>query len=249
MLKGNVAEGLGYLRQGFGLIRQPGLRLFVVIPLVLNVLVFALLFGWLAGVFQGLTATFLGWLPDWAWLQAMDWLFWILYGGVVLLFLAYGFVMMANLIGAPFYGYLAELTERRLTGQALDDDGDWRQILRDIPRVMGRELQKLAYYLPRALLLLVLGFIPVVNLVVVVLWFLFNAWMMALQYIDYPADNRKVPFAQVRAVMGRARLTTFGFGLPIALLAMVPVVNLVLMPAAVCGGTAYWVAQRQDARR
>ncbi|MDX5297659.1 MAG: sulfate transporter CysZ, partial [Gammaproteobacteria bacterium] len=147
------------------------------------------------------------------------------------------------------YGYLAELTERRLTGQALDDDGDWRQILRDIPRVMGRELQKLAYYLPRALLLLVLGFIPVVNLVVVVLWFLFNAWMMALQYIDYPADNRKVPFAQVRAVMGRARLTTFGFGLPIALLAMVPVVNLVLMPAAVCGGTAYWVAQRQDARR
>lgn len=32
MLKGNFFRGLGYLGEGFRLIRQPGLRLFVIIP-------------------------------------------------------------------------------------------------------------------------------------------------------------------------------------------------------------------------
>lgn len=56
----------------------------------------------MAEMFAGLIAVAMGWLPDWAWLQALDWLFWLLYGAVILLMLAYGFVIVANLIGAPF---------------------------------------------------------------------------------------------------------------------------------------------------
>ncbi|WP_404365406.1 sulfate transporter CysZ [Marinobacter sp.] len=243
MAAGSFFSGLGYLGEGFRLIREPGLRLFVIIPLVLNVLLFGLFFFFLAELFSAMIASAMGWLPDWAWLQSLEWLFWIFYGLVILLMLAYGFVIVANLIGSPFYGYLSELTEKHLTGQVVDTEGGWGQIARDIPRALWREIQKILYYLPRALGLLVLGLIPVVNLVAGLLWFLFNTWMMALQYVDYPADNHRVSFPDLKRRLGRHRLSALGFGLPVALAAMVPVLNLVVVPAAVCGATAYWVRE------
>lgn len=249
MLKGNFFRGLGYLGEGFGLIRQPGLRLFVIIPLVINVFLFGAMFYFLAELFSVMIATAMGWLPDWAWLQALDWVFWILYGLVIVLMLAYGFVIVANLIGSPFYGYLAELTEKHLTGQEVSTDGSWAQIIRDIPRALWREVQKIAYYLPRALGLFIIGLIPVVNLVAAVLWFLFNSWMMALQYVDFPADNNRVSFPELRRLLGATRLSALGFGLPVALAAMVPVLNLVVVPAAVCGATAYWVRENQSIQK
>lgn len=249
MLKGNFFRGLGYLGEGFGLIRQPGLRLFVIIPLVINVFLFGAMFYFLAELFSVMIATAMGWLPDWAWLRALDWVFWILYGLVIVLMLAYGFVIVANLIGSPFYGYLAELTEKHLTGQEVSTDGSWAQIIRDIPRALWREVQKIAYYLPRALGLFIIGLIPVVNLVAAVLWFLFNSWMMALQYVDFPADNNRVSFPELRRLLGATRLSALGFGLPVALAAMVPVLNLVVVPAAVCGATAYWVRENQSIQK
>ncbi|MBZ2169279.1 MULTISPECIES: sulfate transporter CysZ [Marinobacter] len=249
MLKGNFFRGLGYLGEGFRLIRQPGLRLFVIIPLVLNIVLFGLLFYFLAELFTVMIAGAMAWLPDWTWLQALDWLFWILYGAVILLMLAYGFVIVANLIGSPFYGYLAELTEKHLTGEELNTDDSWQAIVKDIPRALGREVQKILYYLPRALGLFIIGIIPVVNLVAAVLWFLFNSWMMALQYVDYPADNHKVSFKGLRGLLGETRLSALGFGLPVALAAMVPLLNLIVVPAAVCGGTAYWVREKGAARK
>src|SRR5690606_7258575 len=129
-LKGHFSRGLGSLGEGFRLIRQPGLRLFVIIPLVINVLLFGLLFYFIAELFSLMIAGAMAWLPDWAWLQALDWLFWILYGVVIVLMLAYGFVIIANLIGSPFYGYLAELTEKHLTGQEVSTDGSWAAIIK-----------------------------------------------------------------------------------------------------------------------
>lgn len=246
MLKGNFFRGLGYLGEGFGLIRQPGLRLFVLIPLVLNILLFGLLFYFVAELFAVMIAVVMSWLPDWTWLQALDWLFWILYSVVILLMLAYGFVILANLIGSPFYGYLSELTEKHLTGQEVSTDDSWAAIIKDIPRALWREVQKIAYYLPRAIGLFIIGLIPVVNLIAALLWFLFNCWMMALQYVDYPADNHKVSFPTLRQQLGDTRLSAFGFGLPVALAAMVPVLNLVVVPAAVCGATAYWVRETRN---
>jgi uncharacterized protein involved in cysteine biosynthesis len=71
--------------------------------------------------------------------------------------------------------------------------------MKDIPRIMKREWQKLAWYLPRAIVLLLLYFIPGIGQTVApVLWFLFSAWMLAIQYCDYPFDNHKVPFKTMR---------------------------------------------------
>lgn len=76
----------------------------------------------------------------------------------VLLVFGYFFSTIANWIAAPFNGLLAEQLEARLTGATPPDTGIFG-IMKDVPRIMKREWQKFARYLPRAIVLLILYFI------------------------------------------------------------------------------------------
>lgn len=138
------------------------------------------------------------------------------------------FSTLANWIAAPFNGLLAEQLEARLTGATPPDTGILG-IMKDVPRIMKREWQKLAWYLPRALVLLVLYFIPGIGQTIApVLWFLFSAWMLAIQYCDYPFDNHKVPFKTMRAALRTQKAANMQFGALTSLFTMIPVLNLSL---------------------
>ena len=143
-------------------------------------------------------------------------------------------------------GLLAEQLEARLTGATPPDVGVFG-IMKDIPRIMKREWQKLAWYLPRAIVLLLLYFIPGVGQTVApVLWFLFSAWMLAIQYCDYPFDNHKVPFKTMREALRSRKVMNMQFGALTSLFTMIPVLNLVILPVAICGATAMWVDCYRD---
>ena len=121
-------------------------------------------------------------------------------------------------------------------------------VIKDIPRTLGREWTKLVYYIPRALGFLIVFFLlPVFGQVI---WFLFTAWMMAIQYCDYPFDNHKVAFPLMRERLGQNKGSAFSFGITVTLFAMVPIVNFLVMPVAICGATAMWVDKyRSEFRR
>ena len=112
-----------------------------------------------------------------------------------------------------------------------------------LPRTLGREARKLAYFAPRALALLILSFIPVVNLAAAPLWLLFGIWMMAVQYIDYPADNNKMSWSEMMAWLRQRRWQSLSFGAVTYAALLVPVLNLLIMPAAVAGATLFWVRE------
>ncbi|PIE44258.1 MAG: sulfate transporter CysZ [Gammaproteobacteria bacterium] len=235
-------EGAGYFKQGLSLIKEPAFRWFVITPLLLNIAVFALFFYFAGEVYSSLVNWFMGFLPEW--LAFLSWLLWLVYGTLVVVILAYGFVMAANLIGSPFYGILSELVQKKLAGQVPEVAGGWQAVLASIPQAIFRESSKILYYLPRAIGLLVLGFIPIINLFAAVLWFLFSSWMMAIQYVDYPSDNNRQKFGVMRRKLALDRGQALGFGMPVFIGSMIPVVNLVIVPAAVCGATAYWVGTK-----
>ncbi len=235
----DFSEGMAFFRQGLSLIKEPAFRWFVIIPLVLNLLVFALFFYFAGDMYSSLVSWFMGFLPEW--LSFLSWLLWLVYGALVVVILAYGFVVVANLIGSPFYGVLSELVQKKLAGQVPEVEGGWKAVLASVPQALFRESSKILYYLPRAIGLLVLGLIPVVNVLAAVLWFLFSCWMMTLQYVDYPSDNNRQKFGVMRRKLAVNRGRALGFGLPVFLASMIPLVNLVVIPAAVCGATAYWL--------
>ncbi|MFY0675670.1 MAG: sulfate transporter CysZ [Neptuniibacter sp.] len=240
-MKGNPFQGAGYLVRGLKMLPDPQIRPFVLVPLLTNIILFIaaiwMLFSNFGGWVDSLISTF---LPDWEWLQFLHYLLWPLMALLVIVFVYYGFSIVANLIAAPFNGFLSEKVEKRLRGDVIQDEG-WQAVLALVPRAIGRELAKLAYYLPRLLFLLVLSFIPVINIVAPLLWILFGAWMMAIQYCDYPMDNNKVSFKNMKNMLKADRLTSLGFGGLIQVGMMVPILNLILMPAAVVGATIYWV--------
>ena len=113
-----------------------------------------------------------------------------------------------------------------------------------VPRTVGRELRKLGYFLPRAIPLLILTFVPVLNLLAAPLWILFGVWMMAVQYIDYPCDNNKVSWDDMLAWLREKRWQSLGFGGTVYLSLLIPFVNILVMPAAVAGATLFWVRER-----
>ncbi|OZG75061.1 sulfate transporter CysZ [Hahella sp. CCB-MM4] len=233
--------GIEDVVDGFKLIREPKLRLFVIIPLIINTLVFFGFIALLGHYFSGWVDGLLSWLPDWEWLAFLRWFLWVVFAFLVILLVAYAFVFVATLIGAPFYGLLAEQVERRLTGQQVSEDTPWSQVIKSIPRSVGREIAKLLYYLPRALGLFILGFIPPVNAATPFLWAIFSSWTMALEFLDYPADTHGKSIDELKTFMRQNRARTLGFGLISWGCTLVPILNLVSMQASVAGGVKFWL--------
>ncbi|HCS26584.1 MAG TPA: sulfate transporter CysZ [Spongiibacteraceae bacterium] len=234
---------LSYLVRGFKMLREPKIRLFVALPLAINVIIFALLmtlgFHWLG---NGIAAV-IGWLPEW--LAFLSWILWPLAVVLVLAIAMYSFSTVANLIAAPFNGLLAEKVEEMLTGREVQGRETLGRAIASFPGSILRELRKLLYYALFALVVLVLSFIPPISPFSGLLWFLLGAWMLALEYCDYAMDNHGLSFAESKRRLRAARSSTLPFGLMVMLGTMVPIVNLFIMPAAVCGGTMLWVEKLQ----
>ncbi|MBD1550847.1 sulfate transporter CysZ [Pseudomonas typographi] len=238
----SVLSGPGYLRQGLSLIARPELRAFVILPLAINLVLFVALVYVAGHQFNLWVDQLMPALP--AWLGFLSWLLWPLFVLLMLLMVFFTFTLVANVIAAPFNGFLAEKVEVVITGQDHFPAFSWGELLAMIPRTMSREMRKLGYYLPRALALLVLSFIPVANVVAPPLWLLFGVWMMAIQYIDYPADNHKMSWQDMLAWLRQKRWQSLSFGGIVYLALLVPLLNILIMPAAVAGATLFWVRER-----
>lgn len=231
--------GFGYFVYGAQLCFKPGIRRFVILPLLTNILLFG---GSLFYLYSNLS----GWLDNW--LDTLpDMLSWLSYlllpllGITIIATFSYFFSTVANWIAAPFNGLLAEKLEIQLSGQGPIDQNLF-SLIKDTPRILHREWVKLKYYLPKALGLFILLLIPALGQTLgPILWFAFSAWMMAIQYCDYPFDNHKVTFPKMRHDLKGDKWRAYSFGGSVALCTMIPLVNLFVMPIAVCGATAMWV--------
>ncbi|MFA9487340.1 MULTISPECIES: sulfate transporter CysZ [unclassified Mannheimia] len=231
-----VGLGFHYFIYGWKLLLQREFLPFVIFPILINtVLMVGLIWAFFANI-GGLLAML---LPAW-----LDWLSFILIPLIFLMILVgfyFAFTTLANFIAAPFNGLLAEKVELQLTGEPLGDMS-FGAMLKDVPRMLKREWQKMMYSIPRLIALFVLGFLPVVGQTIVpILTFMFGAWLIAIQYCDYPFDNHKISFQRMRNALAQYRTLNFTFGALVSLFTMIPFVNLVVMPVAVCGATALWV--------
>ncbi|MEZ9821083.1 sulfate transporter CysZ [Shewanella sp. 10N.286.45.A1] len=238
-------SGVNYFLEGFSLIKRPGLRRFVFIPLTINLLLFGCLIYFAIGQLEQVFAWLSGQLPEY--LSWLNFLLWPLAVLTLLVVLSFTFSSVMNWLAAPFNGLLAEKVEQLLTGKPLNTGGGI-DLIKDLPRILGREWIKLKYYLPRAIVFLLLFLLPFVGQTVApILWFLFSAWMMAIQYCDYPFDNHKVPFADMKFALNQTRGSSFSFGAAVTLFSMIPILNFVVMPVAICGATSMWVDKYREA--
>ena len=226
------------MTRGARMLGHPSLRLFVIIPLAVNILIFGSLIGLGFSYLSELMDSWMAGIPEW--LGFITWIIWPLIILTVGLISGYLFTSVALLIASPFNALLAEKTEELVTGKPVDSLEGLGAALLALPRGIVRELAKLLYYVPMAALVLLLSFIPGLNAIAPVLWFLLGAWMMSIQFVDYPMDNHQLSFADVKEAVRSRRLSSMGFGGIVALCAGIPVINFIVVPAAVVGATLLW---------
>ena len=231
----NPALAIGYLFKGLKLLASSQLRSFIIIPVLINVVLYsvALLLGYY--YISDLINQF---IPSW-----LHWLSWILWPLFFISFFIAGFftfTVLANLLAAPFYGKLSAKTLVLINGEAKEIEEQ------SLVKVMFAELKRAGYLLSRALPLLVLSFIPGINVLAPFLWALFGAWGMALEYMAYPLENAGVLFSEQKQLVKSIRIGALSFGGVAVMGLTIPLLNIIIAPAAVIGATIYFNDVRKE---
>lgn len=229
-------RGAGYLIEGYKMLSHPSLRLWVLLPFIANVITIALLLGGLWSQMSTIEAWLSDLLPDF-----LAWLTWLVLPLILILLLwsfSFFFMMLLNLFASPLLSVLAEKTHQLLAATPCSSPTSWQHILIE---PLKRQGQKWLYAIPRLGLVAILMMLPLIGQTIApILWFSLTSWLLAVEYGDYFFENQQQGFATTRAMIKQHRWLHFGFGCAIMLLLLVPILNCLIMPAAVCGATKLW---------
>ena len=232
----DAIEGASHVLNGFRMLKLRGIKRYVAIPLIINIFIFAgvIYFG-----ADKIDELFEQYLPNWlAWLEFILWPLIIIASLLVVFFT---FTLVANIIGGPFNGVLSEKIEEHLTQQKINSNESYLNLLRDAGMGISNEFRKLFYIAVRVIPLLILFLIPGLNLIAPILWIIFGAWMLAIEYLDYPMGNHKMSFKQQIVLLKNNRLLCLGFGLVLLFMTITPILNFFSMPVGVAAATSLWV--------
>ena len=232
----DAIEGASHVLNGFRMLKLRGIKRYVAIPLIINIFIFAgvIYFG-----ADKIDELFEQYLPNWlAWLEFILWPLIIIASLLVVFFT---FTLVANIIGGPFNGVLSEKIEEHLTQQKINSNESYLDLLRDTGMGISNEVRKLFYIAVRVIPLLILFLIPGLNLFAPILWIIFGAWMLAIEYLDYPMGNHKMSFKQQIVLLKNNRFLCLGFGLVLLFMTITPILNFFSMPVGVAAATSLWV--------
>ncbi len=215
--------------KGLKLLTHAELRKFLIIPVLINLVLYSIAGTLAYFYFSDLMAQF---IPEW--LSWLEWIIWPLFfiGFSIIGF--FSFTILANLIASPFYSQLSAKTLQLISGQTLSTEEQ------TLAKQLGSEFKRMFYLFSRMLPLLILFIIPGVNLFAPFLWALFGAWGMGLEFMAYPLENKGMLFVEQKQQARSRRIGVLSFGGLAVVGLSIPVLNLIVAPTAVIAATVYF---------
>ena len=232
----DLLDGIGDLGRGFALwATSPRLMLLGAVPALIVGVVWVALLVWLWTSIDGVAAALTPFAADWSatWRSGVRVLVGLVLvaASLVLALLSYTAVVLT--VGDPFYERISGAVERRLGDPP---PGREEPLVRGLVRAAGEGLRLLGVSLIVAVLVLLLGLVPVVGApLAAVAGALLGGWALAVELTGTPFDARGVDLAGRRTVLRRHRARALGFGVATWLLFLVPFGAVLAMPAAVGG--------------
>lgn len=238
-VKGFVRGFFAPLRLGLPLWSVRAVRRTAILPLLINIAV--VLFVLIAFVW-GNVSLLQGWIEKLG--GGIGWKILLILAGILLtlaflILIAFIFTFLANLIAGFFNEQLSRTVLLHLNAAPMADPADepfFPSLIRDIKV----ELQNILFFVSRMILLILISiFIPVLG------GFLFAAgstlltlYALALEFFSVPLERYRVSFRDRQRYLRRHRGLTMGFGTAMLLLALIPVVNLFIIPLGVMTASA-----------
>jgi len=205
------------------------LALLVLLMLVLGTGVF-----WLVDYLAGL------WIPEgdaWYW-QILSWLAWAMAFLLAVVCGIVSFVTLGSAVSAPWLDMLAVRTERISGHEVIEQESPWLAMM----------MQSLANSLRPLLGLLMWGAVALLFFwlppLATAIWTYGAVRFLSFELIDTSASRRGWDYQQRKSRLVEKRWFYLGFAGLATLLMMVPVLNLLVIPAAVVGLSKYLSAER-----
>lgn len=258
-LPGGLLAGITYpLRAIVLLARTPALLLGVVLPILVNVVIGIALYAvllfpgwqtinaWSSGL-PGWSGQWLATLPNWlqrglVWLPAgaaaIDDIFRWLLAIALLITIGLLLVQFGAILGAPFYGNLAEQVEKQQMGH-IPGTPSFSRALQDIWRAITFQIKKLLVMVVGAVLLLVIGLTPGGAAIASIGWIILGAVLVCLDFLDPPLERRHLSFRRKIAILFRTFPASASFGWACLVMVSIPLLNLLVVPVCVIAGTLY----------
>jgi CysZ protein len=230
--------GVRLLGRGIGMYaRSPRLLLLGVLPALITSALFLTAFGFLIAYLSELAALVTWFADDWS--AGVRGTVRVLAGvallGVGGLLAVLTFTAVTLLIGDPFYEKISQAVEDRYGGVPGEVEVAW---YRSLARSLGDALRLVGLSLAIGVMLFAGGFIPVLGQTVIpVLGALFAGWILAVELVAVPFQRRGMRLPDRRRMLRAHRSTALGFGVAVFLCFLIPLGAVLLMPAAVAGGT------------
>ncbi|MEU7911957.1 EI24 domain-containing protein [Microbispora bryophytorum] len=231
---GGFAEGVGFCFRGLGwTCRHPRWWLFGLIPALIALVLYALALVWLGTHATDVAAWATPFADDWGWRDGFRTLVGVMIFVAGLALAVLTFTAVTLVIGDPFYEKLSERVEEDLGG--LPGGGDlpfWASLFRSIRDSLVTLWWVLVFSVP----LFALGFVPVVGQTVVpVVGALVSGFFLTVELTALAMERRGLRRKERFALLRSNLSVSLGFGVPLFLAFMVPLVSVVAMPGAVAG--------------
>lgn len=208
---------------------------FSVAPLMISALVltvgYVLLYYFLRDMVRGVMS------DQWYW-QLLSYVVAFIVGAFLIVLFFFLFTRVASALAAPFNEVISERTEQIATGKPIGTPFSLGALVRDSARGIVHAFKILAVYVALLVAALVLWIVPGAGpLLFSAATVLISSYMFSYEYLGYPMDRRRFSFREKRRFLRGTLTSSLGFGLGNLVIASIPLVNILLIPAAVAGGT------------
>jgi CysZ protein len=235
---GQFLSGVGLLLKGFGLYaRSPRLVLLGIVPALICGALFVAAYATLIYFVSDLAALVTPFADNWSagprdLLRVLAALAFLGLGGLVGVL---AFTAVTLVIGDPFYEKISARVEDRFGGVPGEVDVPWWRSLR---RSLADSVRLVSMSLLIGIPLFLGGFVPVIGQTVVpVIGAVVGGWFLALELVGVPFHRRGLRLPDRRRILGGNWPTAMGFGVAVFCCFLIPLGAVLVMPAAVAGGT------------
>ncbi|MET9627583.1 EI24 domain-containing protein [Lentzea sp. NPDC006480] len=234
----DFGAGVSLLLRGFRLVFSSPKRVLVgalpaVITVVLMITGWVLLFAYIDSIAGWLTGFAASWSESSR--KVMEIAVGISVMAAVLGLSVLLFTAITLMIGGPFYEYIAEEVEDELGGvPGAEQVGFWRGFVVGLRGTILLVGVSILFAIP----LFICGFIPVIGQTAVpVLAVCINGYLLGIELTGIPFTRRGKSFKERRRLLATRRSMVLGFAVPAYLLCLIPLAALIVIPAAMAGGT------------
>ncbi len=191
------------------------------LPLVIGLGVTIAGWQWLGPQREAMVTWLMGPQPQEFWRLTLYYVTWAIVNIMFLILSFVSFLLLTNVLAAPVLEVVSMAVEKDITGEPVPETS----LLQSL-KLITVELKKALFILTVSTLLL---FIPIIN----VISFVMTAFLLGWNFYDYPLARRGWSFRQRIKFVFKHFWSVTGFGLWL----MIPLIQIILMPLAIVGGT------------